>query len=150
MLSVFICAVLAVILSVIVYATFSRLTEASPSVMIKHGLLYCESKRLVVALSGDRVAILLPEDVRILQSHFREQGMSIPHYDYVLIIEESEHPEPVFVFIKSRDEIDNACISEVLEVVKLTPLYAQLLKKYFQLSPLQTESREYIPATSQD
>ena len=150
MLLVLICVVLASALSVMAYATFRRLTEASFPIIFRHGLLRCESKRAVVARSGDRVAILLPEDTYLLQGHFREQGMSMPRYDYVLMIKDSEQPEPVFVFINSENEIDNACISEILEVVKLTSFYAQLLKKYFQLSPQQTESGEYIPVISQD
>lgn len=150
MLLVLICVVLASVLTIMVYATFRRATEASLPMMFKHGILRCESKRVVAARLEDRVAILLPEDTHLLQSHFGAQGMSVPHHAYVLMMEEHEQREPVFVFIKSEDEIDSACITGILEVVKLNPFYAQLMKKYFQLAPIQSESGEYVPITAQD
>ena len=150
MLLVLVCVVLASALSIMVYASSGRATEASLPMMFKKGIARCETKRVVAARSEDRVALLRQEDVYMLQSHFRDQGMSLPHHAYVLMMEEHEQPEPVFVFIKSQDEMDHACITGILEVVKLSPFYAQLLKRYFQLSPIQVESGEYAPITSQD
>ena len=139
-----------IMLMVILYASYKPESQAVLALEFKNGMKTCSSARSVSARSTDKVALLSPIDKSELEKYLDAQGTKVPLNSAILIMQESEQPEPVFVFVKANGDTRSVCVSGIIEALTLKSFYKYLLEVYFPEATKPSAVLREKPKTTED